>query len=92
MGLIQGLLGNASKASIDDFKRDWGSLFGPNEEVQAAYKLVRDWVVFTDKRFIYIDIQGMLGKKISVNSIPYRQIVYFGVQCAGIMDLNADLL
>ena len=92
MGLFQGLLGNASQADIDAFNREWGGLIGTEENVVAVFKLDGGWVVFTDKRFIYI--QNIILKRataVNVDSIPYHQIVHFSVKSAGIMDLNSEL-
>lgn len=90
MGILQGMLGNAGTASIGDVMNEWGSLFAADEEVKAAYKLIRDYIIFTNKRFIVIDVQGMTGKKVEVKSVPYNQITAFSVQTAGILDLNAE--
>ena len=91
MGLFQGLLGNASNTSIEQVKKEWGSLFAVNETIGAAYKLVRDYIIFTDKRLILIDVQGLTGTKIDIKSIPYEKIVAFSITTAGILDLNAEL-
>jgi hypothetical protein len=53
--------------------------------------LIRDLIVFTDKRLILIDKQGMTGKKIEYHSIPYRSVTHFSVETAGTFDLDAEL-
>jgi Bacterial PH domain len=35
----------------------------PNEQIAACFKAVRDFVVFTDKRLIAVNVQGMTGKQ-----------------------------
>ena len=61
------------------------------EDVQAAYKLVRDMFVFTDKRLIVMDKQGMTGKKVSYLTVPYGSIVSFAKESAGHFDLESEL-
>ena len=91
MGFLQGLIGNANNVSIEAVKKDWGSLFAKDETIGAAYKLIRDYIILTDKRLIVIDVQGLTGTKIEVKSVPYSQIVAFSVVTAGVLDLNAEL-
>jgi hypothetical protein len=91
MGLFQALLGNANSADVEKVKKEWGSLFAKDEQIAAAYKLVRDYIIMTDKRLIVIDVQGITGTKIEIKSVPYSQIVAFSITTAGILDLNAEL-
>ena len=69
---------------IDDFLID-------GEEVIGAYKSVRDGVVFTNKRIIVINVQGLTGKKQDYTSIPYSKISTFSLETAGFFDLDAEL-
>ena len=69
---------------INDFLID-------GEEVFGAYKSVRDGVVFTNKRIIAINVQGLTGKKQDYTSIPYSKISTFSLETAGFFDLDAEL-
>ncbi len=69
---------------IDDFLVDGESIIG-------SYQSVRDGVVFTNKRIIAINIQGLTGKKKDFTSIPYRMITTFSLETAGVFDLDAEL-
>ena len=60
-------------------------------QVEHAYQLIRDYFVFTDKRFILVDKQGVTGSKVEYLSIPYRSIIRFSVETAGTFDLDAEL-
>jgi len=91
MGFFQGLLGNANTTSVEQVKKEWGSLLAVDETIGVAYKLIRDYIIFTDKRLIVIDVQGLTGTKIEIKSVPYAQIVAFSITTAGILDLNAEL-
>lgn len=66
-------------------------LLVPGERIELAYKLFRDLFVFTDRRLLLIDKQGLTGKKIESHSIPYKSIVHFSVETAGTFDLDAEL-
>lgn len=61
------------------------------EDVIATYQSIRDGVVFTNKRIIAINIQGITGKKKDVTSLPYSKIQAFSVETAGVIDLDSEL-
>lgn len=63
----------------------------PGEQVELAYVLIRDLIVFTEKRLILVDKQGVTGKKTSYKSIPYHSISRFTVESSGHFDLDAEL-
>lgn len=91
MGLFDAVLGNASEVKIEDIQKDFARLLAPNEQIEKAYRLIRDMFVFTDKRLILMDVQGMTGKKIEYHSIPYRSVIHFSIETAGTFDLDAEL-
>ena len=62
-----------------------------NEEIISAYKGMRDFVVFTTKRAIAVNVQGITGKKVDYTSLPYSKIVAYSVETAGTFDLDAEL-
>ena len=91
MGLMNGLLGNAEKLDVGRAMKEYGRLLADGEQILAAYLLIRDAFVFTERRVILIDKQGMTGKKIDYHTIPYRSITHFSVETAGTFDLDAEL-
>ncbi len=91
MGLMDGLLGNASEVKIDDIQKELGNLLANGEKIERAYKLIRDYFVFTDKRLLMVDKQGVTGKKVEYHSIPYKSIIHFSIETAGHLDLDAEL-
>jgi hypothetical protein len=91
MGLMSGLMGNASKVEVEGVVQEYGTLLGTGEEMQHAYKLTRDVIIFTNRRLILIDKQGMTGKKIEYLSVPYKSIRLFAVETSGTFDLDAEL-
>ena len=91
MGLFSGLLGNASQLSNDKIEQELEHVLLDNEQVEMAFSLVRDLIVFTEYRLILVDKQGVTGKKVSYKSIPYRSISRFTVETSGHFDLDAEL-
>jgi hypothetical protein len=61
------------------------------ESLIAAFKLIRDLFVFTNLRLILVDKQGMTGKKVDYQTIPYKSITRFAKESAGVLDLDAEL-
>ncbi len=91
MGLMSGLMGHASEVDAKKAQKELEDVLIPGEEVQAAYRLIRDMFVFTDKRLILVDRQGLTGSKVEYKSIPYKSIKYFAVETAGRFDRDAEL-
>ncbi|MGL5244835.1 MAG: PH domain-containing protein [Sarcina sp.] len=91
MGFFDALMGNASEVNIEEVQREFQKVLAPSERIEKAYKLIRDLFLFTNKRLILIDKQGMTGKKVECHSIPYRSITHFSIETAGNFDLDAEL-
>lgn len=91
MGLLDGMLGNASKVDPAKIQTEFGQILAPDEVVEHAYQLIRDYFVFTSKRFVLVDKQGMTGSKTEYRSIPYRSITHFSIETGGAFDLDAEL-
>lgn len=91
MGILDGLLGNASKIDKEKVAAEFGKLLAPGEKVEHAYQLLRDYFVFTDKRLVLVDKQGVTGSKMEYHSIPYKSITHFSIETGGTLDLDAEL-
>jgi hypothetical protein len=91
MGFIDKLMGNSSEVPAAKLQADYATLLVPGEQVAKGFMLIRDVFIFTDKRLILIDKQGLTGKKVEYQSVPYRSIVRFSVETAGSFDLDAEL-
>ncbi|MBP8807117.1 MAG: PH domain-containing protein [Kofleriaceae bacterium] len=63
----------------------------PDERVVGAFKAGRDGVVFTDRRVIAVNVQGLTGKKRDFTSLPYAKVAAFSVETAGTFDHDAEL-
>ncbi|MCW8092655.1 PH domain-containing protein [Alteromonas sp. ASW11-130] len=91
MGLLDTLMGNASETSIEEVREELSPILADTEQVIKAYKLVRDLVIFTSGRVMFIDKQGLTGRKVNYHSIPYRAITQFVVESAGHFDMDSEL-
>ena len=90
MGLFNAILGNASEVSIEAITKEFEPIIVPGENIEKAFKLVRDMFIFTNKRFILIEKQ-LVGSKTEYLSIPYANVIKFSKESAGILDLDAEL-
>lgn len=91
MGLFSGIMGNAGAVSPDDLQKDFGKLLIEGEVIEMGFKLIRDTFIFTNKRLILVDVQGLTGSKVEYLSIAYKAITRFSVETTGTFDLDAEL-
>lgn len=91
MGLFSAILGNAGAVSNDELKKNFGVLLTDGEEIELGFKLIRDTFIFTTKRLILIDKQGLTSSKTEYKSISYKSISRFSIETAGTFDLDAEL-
>jgi hypothetical protein len=61
------------------------------EKGYLAFKGIRDYIVFTSKRIIAVNVQGITGKKKDYTSLPYAKVQAFSLETAGTFDLDAEL-
>lgn len=72
--------------------KDVNDLLVEGEVAVAAYRTLRDSAVFTNKRIIVRDAQGLTGKKIEIYSLPYSSINMWSTENAGkLLDFNAEV-
>ena len=91
MGLFSALLGNAGAVSQDELQKKYGQLLTDGESIELGFKLLRDTFIFTSKRLILIDVQGLTGSKTEYKSIAYKAISRFSIETAGTFELDAEL-
>jgi len=91
MGFMDGFLGNSSSVDVKAVAEELKDVLFPGEEVEQAYKIIRDMIVFTNKRLILVDKQGITGKKVEYHSIPYKSISHFSTETAGTFDMDAEM-
>lgn len=91
MGIFNELMGNASEVELKDIKEELAEILIDGEKVEKGYRLIRDYFVFTNKRLLLIDKQGVTGKKVEYHSIPYNSIRHFSIETAGTFDADSEL-
>ena len=91
MGLLNSILGNASQVNINEIKAQFENVLVENENIEAAFSLFRDKMVFTNKRIIFLDKQNVTGSKKEYLSVPYHAVSVFSVESAGTFDADAEI-
>lgn len=91
MGLFSGDVKQTGSAETKKFHSYYGQLLVDGEIIEAGYVVLRDKFLFTNKRLILVDIQGISGKQLEYLSIPYSNITKFSFQTGESFDLNAEL-
>ena len=81
---------NLKPISVDSVKSEVTGLLIGGEEVVMAFQTVRDQLLFTNKRIIAVDVQGITGKRKSFSTMPYSKIQYFSIQTPGFGELIPD--
>lgn len=71
--------------------KDVAPLLIPGEQVLGSYTAIRDYIVFTDKRVISVNVQGITGKKKDYTSLPYSKVSVFSIETSGVFDLDSEL-
>ena len=89
--MLQGLFGNATEVNTKELQKDLEATLVEGESVAKAFRILRDLFIFTDKRLLLIDKQGLTGKKVEYHSIPYKSISHFSVETAGTFDMDAEM-
>ncbi len=91
MGILDKMLGNAGEVAPEKLKEEYRHLLIDNESIDMGFVLFRDVFIFTSRRLILIDKQGLTGKKMEVKSMPYKSISRFSLETAGTFDRDAEL-
>lgn len=81
--LVQGALGNMNEISPEELQKEYGAYLMDGENIQVGFRLVRDVVLFTDKRIIDFDKQGATGQKMRVDSINLSSIIHVSAETSG---------
>ena len=87
----EGFFARLKKVDNDEYLKIIGEFLISGEEVIGTYQSVRDGIVFTNKRIIAINVQGMTGKKKDFTCIPYSKITTYSLESSGVFDLDSEL-
>jgi hypothetical protein len=83
---------NEEEISLKEVRPEVPTLLVNGENMVMAFQTVRDQVVFTDKRIFVVNVQGITGKKVSYFSYPYSKVQYFGIETAGVLDIDCEII
>ena len=86
-----GFFARLKKVTNDHFGEMVNEFLIESENIIGTYQSVRDGVIFTNKRIIAVNIQGVTGKKKDFTSLPYNKISTFSLETSGIFDLDSEL-
>ena len=86
-----GFFARLKKVSNEEFGKIINDFLIEEEAVIGAYRSVRDGVVFTNKRVIAFNVQGITGRKTDYTSLPYKRVQAFSIETAGMVDLDSEL-
>ena len=91
MGILSNILGNAGVADSAKLTDEYGDLLIGNESIEVGFNIFRDKFIFTNKRLIIVDVQGITGSKIEYLTVPYSKITKYSIETSGSFDLDAEL-
>lgn len=80
-----------TEVKLDTYAKIVNPLLVSGEIVNHTFQTIRDGVVFTNKRLIIINVQGVTGKKKDVISLPYNKIHAFSVETTGVFDIDSEV-
>lgn len=83
---------NLRSIELSEVRQEVTSLLVNGEEVVQAFHTIRDQVIFTNKRVFVVNVQGLTGKRVSYFSYPYAKVVYYGIETAGVLDTDSELV
>ena len=89
--VMNALIGAAGQMSDEEQEQFQNRVCADGEVILAAFKTKRDSYVFTDRRFMYEDVQGITGRKRSLRSVPYSKISAFEIESSGVFDTDGEL-
>lgn len=83
---------NLKKIDKKEVRAEVNELLLDNEKIISAFQTIRDQVIFTDQRIFVVNVKGITGKKIAYFSYPYSKIQYYGIETAGLLDIDSELV
>lgn len=83
---------NLKAIDIKDVRPEVNKLMINEENIILAFQTIRDQVIFTNHRIFVVNVKGVTGKKIAYFSYPYSKIQYYGIETAGLLDIDSELV
>ena len=79
------------RVNSSKFDSEMQDILIDNEHIIGCYQDIRDHVIFTNKRVIAVNVQGLTGKKRDYTMLPYSKITAYSIETAGTFDLESEL-
>lgn len=83
---------NLKEIDKKDVRPEVEKLMVKDENILFAFQTIRDQVIFTDNRIFVVNVRGISGKKVAYFSYPYSKIQYYGIETAGLLDIDSELI
>ena len=83
---------NLKAIDIKEVRPEVEKLLVSDEKMLLAFQTIRDQVIFTSHRIFVVNVKGITGKKIAYFSYPYSKIQYYGIETAGLLDIDSELI
>ena len=83
---------NLKAITTKEVRPEVEELLVEDETIVCAFKTIRDQVIFTTNRIFVINVKGVTGKKVAYFSYPYSKIQYYGIETAGFLDIDSELI
>ena len=83
---------NLKAITVKEVRPEVEELLVEDETIVCAFKTIRDQVIFTTNRIFVINVKGVTGKKVAYFSYPYSKIQYYGIETAGFLDIDSELI
>lgn len=83
---------NLKAIDIKEVRPEVEKLLVSDEKMLLAFQTIRDQVIFTSHRIFVVNVKGVTGKKIAYFSYPYSKIQYYGIETAGLLDIDSELI
>lgn len=81
---------NLKSIPVEGCRKEVEAMLIAGEQVEFAFQTIRDQLIFTNKRIIAVDVQGITGKRKSFSTMPYSKIQFFTVQTVGFIEIFPD--
>lgn len=91
MSIIDGMIGITIDLTPEQLEGRIEELLLEGETIEKGYQIVRDLIFFTNRRIIILNYQGLTGKKIEYQVIPYKTINRYIIETPGNLDTEYSL-
>lgn len=81
---------NLKPIAVNEVREEVNGLLLETEQIVCAFKTIRDQLIFTNKRIIAVDVQGLSGKRKSFSTMPYSKVQFFSIQTPGFAEIVPD--